>query len=198
MNDGTPKKRCRDCQEEKPLDAFYRQAGCKMGVRPECKTCMGVGKPRVGTERYVRSDGPQPTDRECTTCEQTKPLTEEYWYRHTGGGFRHECKACRGVQAVLARYGVTQEQYAEMLRAQGGGCAICGSSDPGKESGFKLSVDHCHQTNVIRGLLCKNCNLAIGYFQDNPDLCRRGAAYLEADRSEAPMIASGTRASGIR
>lgn len=195
MTEDTPTKRCRDCKKDKPLEAFYKQKGCRLGVRPECKSCMGVGKPRTGGDRYVLLDGPQPTHRVCITCDQTKPLTEEFWYRHSKGGFRHECKACRGIQAVLNRYGVTKEQYAEMLRQQGGGCAICGSSDPGKESGFKLSVDHCHDTNVIRGLLCKNCNLAIGYFQDNPDLCRRGADYLEKDRSGSPLIAKGSRAS---
>src|SRR5882672_12930961 len=57
---------------------------------------------------------------------------------------------------LLSKYGITEEQYAELLRKQRGCCAVCGRH----ESVFrkKLSIDHDHNSGFIRGLLCINCN----------------------------------------
>lgn len=72
-------------------------------------------------------------------------------------------------------YGMTPEQYEVMFSNQKGLCAICGNSQPNQ----LLSVDHCHSTGKIRGLLCRNCNRFIGYMRDDPVLFRRAAEYLE-------------------
>jgi hypothetical protein len=188
-------KPCSKCGEDKPLSEYHTHLTAKYGRRPDCKVCVADRVKRPPRDRYHRSADPLPAERQCVTCGQAKPLTEEYWYRHDTGGFRHECVACRGVSAVLVRYGVTREQYAEMLRQQGGGCAICGGTDLGKRSGYRLSIDHCHGTNRIRGLLCATCNLAIGYLRDDPELCRQAAAYLEQPAPAQPLFADGVRAS---
>ena len=64
------------------------------------------------------------------------------------------------------RYGITAAEYDAMYEAQGGKCAICGQP-PGDNVrahwGGKLCVDHCHETNTVRALLCNDCNLAVGY-----------------------------------
>lgn len=79
---------------------------------------------------------------------------------------------------VLAdRYGITSEQYEEMVRAQGGRCAICGTDNPGRKR-TKWAVDHCHKTGRVRGLLCTKCNPGLGYFQDSPELLLAAARYL--------------------
>jgi hypothetical protein len=74
-------------------------------------------------------------------------------------------------------YGITQEQYDDMLDEQNGGCFIC---DKITES--NLHVDHCHTNGNIRGLLCSACNKGLGLFNDNPEFLRRAADYLEARR----------------
>ena len=78
---------------------------------------------------------------------------------------------------VLAtKYGLTHEDVANMLAAQGGRCAICGGDSPrGKGS---WHVDHCHATNSVRGLLCQPCNQGLGLFRDNPDTLEKAATYL--------------------
>lgn len=72
-------------------------------------------------------------------------------------------------------YGITLEEYDEMVAAQGGVCAICGGG-PGRYP--RLCVDHDHETGVIRGLLCNDCNRGIGLLGDNPTTVAAAAAYL--------------------
>lgn len=81
--------------------------------------------------------------------------------------------------ARVRRYGITLEQVVAMREAQGGACAICRCD---LKSGKGTTIDHCHATQSVRGLLCANCNFAIGHFKDNPESCVAAAAYLEAHR----------------
>lgn len=80
------------------------------------------------------------------------------------------------------RFDLTIEQYDAMLANQGGTCACCGGVETHKYASGKvkaLSVDHDHQTEQVRGLLCVNCNRAIGYFDDSPQRMRAAADYLD-------------------
>ena len=74
-------------------------------------------------------------------------------------------------------FGITAERYAELLRLQGGRCAICRARPRSK----RLAVDHDHQTGAVRGLCCKRCNHdLLGAAHDDVELLRRAIAYLEA------------------
>jgi hypothetical protein len=79
-------------------------------------------------------------------------------------------------------YGISAEEYAAMLAAQHGLCAICGKP-PGRK---RLAVDHDHETGGIRLLLCEYCNPGLGFFKHNPDLLRAAIAYLAR-----PLAAKG-------
>lgn len=70
---------------------------------------------------------------------------------------------------VRRLYGLTLEQYDE-LKARG--CALCGAPD-------SLHIDHDHETGIVRGVLCQNCNRGLGMFRDDPDLLVRAADYLK-------------------
>ena len=61
-----------------------------------------------------------------------------------------------------------------MLVDQNNSCAICK-----KEIGWEAAVDHCHTTNVVRGLLCRKCNLGLGGFKDNIETIRKAIAYVK-------------------
>lgn len=78
-------------------------------------------------------------------------------------------------------FGIDFAEYQRMLILQGGVCAICEESETKLqgENIRSLSVDHNHATGAVRGLLCANCNLAIGYACDDVSVLRRGIAYLE-------------------
>lgn len=62
---------------------------------------------------------------------------------------------------TLKKYGLTHKQFKKLLKAQGGGCAICGKKEHAKIS---LHVDHDHETGKVRGILCSGCNRGMGYF----------------------------------
>lgn len=72
----------------------------------------------------------------------------------------------------LRRLGSSLGHYAEEYAKQKGCCAICGCYKQ------KLVVDHCHTANTYRGLLCANCNLALGHIHDDPDIALKLAQYL--------------------
>jgi len=81
----------------------------------------------------------------------------------------------RGAR-YFKRYRLTLDEYNEILRKQKGVCAICyGLCTKQKH----LSVDHCHETNEVRGLLCNACNNLLGRAKDDPDILRNAADYLE-------------------
>lgn len=79
-------------------------------------------------------------------------------------------------------FGLTQEEYEAMMIAQDGKCAGCDSSDPADRRYSILPVDHDHETGKVRGLLCSNCNRALGLVKDNPDVLLSLAAYLLQSR----------------
>lgn len=87
-------------------------------------------------------------------------------------------------KARLKKYGLTLEQYDEMLIAQDGGCAICGESE---SSGKSLSVDHDHKTGQVRELLCRKCNSTLGYMREDPQLLMAAATYLMKHSRESQI-----------
>lgn len=86
-------------------------------------------------------------------------------------------KAVRRIQ-LKRRYGITPEDYDRMLAAQGGRCALCERA-PSQERFGHLSIDHCHDTGKIRGLLCTPHNSAIAAFGDNEDGLFRALRYIK-------------------
>ncbi len=76
--------------------------------------------------------------------------------------------------ALRTKYGLTPGRYAAMAAAQDHCCAVCGRKSP-----RGLHVDHNHATGKVRGLLCGNCNRALGLLGDSAVVIRKAAAYLE-------------------
>lgn len=83
-----------------------------------------------------------------------------------------ECKV-EARQAVA--YGMTVQQFHDLLESQGQACAICRTLDWGIKG---PAVDH-HTTGVVRGILCGSCNNGLGRFKDDPARLRAAAEYLE-------------------
>lgn len=132
--------------------------------------------------------------KHCKRCDQTKPVTEFFRERRRADGYTYLCKKCsmgntkkwvgenrdkRKDYYLRRTYGLTLVQYNEMLDAQGGVCAICGTDDPKGKSGTYFVVDHDHETGDNRGLLCNRCNRAIGLLGEDPGVLKSAVDYLK-------------------
>jgi len=117
-----------------------------------------------------------------THKEQAKIYNKKYREEHPYEPENEERTRRRGFLSILRKYGITQSQYVELHTKQNGRCAVCEEMEVtiGKKgnSPVMLSVDHNHITGKIRGLLCKKCNLGIGYLKDDPNVLLSARNYL--------------------
>lgn len=132
--------------------------------------------------------------KNCSQCREELPLSSFYPRSDRSSGYTSACKSCRSVPQDRAKkrkqrayrlkadYGLTVEDYGLMKEAQGGVCAICNKGETSKSKVGKvknLAVDHCHSSGKIRGLLCENCNKALGLFKDDTSVMKEAIIYLE-------------------
>lgn len=92
------------------------------------------------------------------------------------------CRACRRIRARIAKYGMNLFQYFKILKQQDNQCAICLVPFGGRAY---ACVDHCHDREHVRGLLCPSCNWGLGHFKDSEEVLLRAAKYAkfnEVDR----------------
>lgn len=100
--------------------------------------------------------------------------------------YRHRYKSRARTLHYSRTYGLTVAQVDAMLAAQDGACAICQTQNPSRGRTLGWFVDHDHKTRLVRGILCNNCNRAIGLMKDDPSILERAVAYLRAQR--IPML----------
>lgn len=139
--------------------------------------------------------------RLCRECKKTLPSSDFYKLRRSEDGLAYSCKGCSSCRSktwrsnqsdyrheryksrrreaasrgLKLRYGIDIVQYEQLLSSQLGRCAIC-KNEP--TASRRLDVDHNHSTGKVRGLLCINCNLALGHLDDNAELAVQTALYL--------------------
>lgn len=149
-------KQCNVCKEFKPLSDFHKNKSRPDGLRYSCKNCTNKRNRKWLDKK-----------RKSMSCDEYSKMRKSNW-----------CKS---------NYGITLEEFNELLDFQGGVCAICLQPETRKEKGKikSLCIDHNHKLpkghpEYVRGLLCFNCNTAIGSLKDNPELMRRSADYVEA------------------
>ena len=172
-------KRCTKCGVEQPVENFYRAAGTRDGRRGDCKRCFQ----QRASARY-RAD-PEPMKARARRWQAANPeRVAENLRRYQESGR----KAAADRRSHLKRkFGLTVEQYDEMLAAQGGGCAICGR--PPRDD-ISLHVDHDHDTGQVRGLVCFRCNNALGDFNESQALLVSAAEYLDRHDPESRELTS--------
>lgn len=124
---------------------------------PELKTCSKCGFP-AAKFRAKRN-----------LCMKCHAEYHAQHYRKNKTRYRDNARR----DHLLAKYGMTIEQFDALYELQGGRCAICRV-----ETEKKLNVDHCHNTGRVRGLLCWPCNSSLGKFNEDADLLEAAAKYL--------------------
>lgn len=124
---------------------------------------------------------PTSNGRQCKACLKLlrptfKKMPKSYMATRQAEWRKRNPERVREIerQTNLKRFGLTISDYDKMLADQGGVCAIC-LKPPGKK---RLAVDHCHDTGIVRALLCGNCNIGLGCFKHNPRLLNVAKNYL--------------------
>jgi len=149
-----------------------------------------VRKPRLNLVGYennsgvvIRPDEPNKWVIKCSSCGQehiqnsreiqknNKPMSCDNFKPHNWSGLEREDNIMR------KQYGISTHQFAELLEFQGGGCAIC--AKPIENIRRRMNIDHDHETNKVRGILCTGCNTGIGHLGDNTEGLKRALYYLE-------------------
>lgn len=151
--------------------------GKAKGRQRKCRRCNEDYEPTLSLQKVCED-----CKTKCSTCG-TK-LTEENQDRRSKEARKaFRCKSCvaKGVREtpgrkdwqkdydLKRRYGISVEDFKNMSKD---GCMLCNSSD-------KLVVDHCHETGVVRGVLCGKCNTGLGMFQDSYELLSKASKYLK-------------------
>lgn len=156
-------KQCTTCGVLKPASEFYREPNNKDGLRGSCTSCHKVAR----RAWYVRN-------REAVIAKVRR------WQRANPERFNAQQRQHRERYPLQLRqlhlrrkYGMTLDDYDNLLAAQDGGCAICADRP---RDGRSMHVDH--KGEVVRGILCVRCNNALGQFKDDPELMLRAAEYL--------------------
>jgi hypothetical protein len=151
MSDDTvTTKRCRICEELKPLDDF-------------------------GSHR-AHADGKQNYCRPCRNLLNKNMLTPEQRERKKANAQRFVFRERVKVRRRRELHGVTQAEFELLVAAQDGRCAICQHTETQEHRA--LVIDHHHESGRVRGLICSRCNKALGGFRDDPAILLAAAEYL--------------------
>jgi len=155
MDNLSPLLHCCMCGEFKPRVEFREVKKSRDGKQAWCKDCGSKHPINVKRLEYIKqwqADNPEKTRRNKYNYKLKKRGLKDY------------------------------DEYLELLDQQGNVCKICGCDNPAQWNTNMtfFSVDHCHKTGKVRGLLCDRCNNGIARFLEDPDLLRKAVEYLES------------------
>lgn len=175
-------KKCSKCKQELPLDAFYlkrktddptkrrnRHGYCKECTKANVIEWQKKYKDRANAKnnRWKKENPDKVYAYNCLWQKLDKEKHPEKWSR-------------RWLRKDVKKYGITLEQYEQMVASQSNLCAIC--RKPPHNTKTRLTIDHDHNTGKVRGLLCGSCNWAIERLDAVPDWNVRASAYLQLYR----------------
>lgn len=168
-------KHCPSCHTTKHIDDYHKNKRTKDGRQGYCKACSKLSQQSYSKAYYNKN-------------RQKICATVVLWQKQN----RHKV-AARNKRARLQRHGINSSIFEEMLLSQNFKCAICFMDF--KQLKKDPSIDHDHKCcpgeyscgNCIRGLLCNNCNAAIGLFKDSSKYLRLAADYIDGHGFFEPL-----------
>ena len=201
-------KTCSRCKKEKSVTEFWKNSRALDKLYSYCISCQKLSK-QVSTARkrgikipYTSVTLNKPkvknTEKYCLRCEQSLSKTEFTYCNKTRDKLYNYCKSCSAkasrtqynknsksqigihyynMLSLYQYYKLTEYDFQELMNSQKGVCKIC-YVDFGELS-RRASVDHCHATGKIRGLLCGNCNTLLGKIEAQEHLLQNIITYLD-------------------
>jgi len=186
-------KKCVKCNIIKSKTEFHKHPQTKDGLCNACKECRNAANIEYNrNNKDIRRESYSKYQRSKKGVEQSKKYYQENKssIKERVKGYHVEnkvrIKEKRSETYLKKKYNITKKEYDNILKNQNGLCKICGSV-PGKK---KLHVDHDHNTGKFRGLLCYQCNVGLGFFQDSVQTLKEAIKYLNLplDRQAAVAI----------
>lgn len=148
-------KQCNRCLKTKSLESFFKDKSHSSGRYSICKECKKLATYEWRSENRGKYN------------QVAKDWRKKNHFRNLGYFF-------------ATKYRLKVSEYQAMVEKQNGLCWICNKPPIGKK---RLSVDHCHTTKKVRGLLCDNCNKGIGNLKEDPKILVRAIRYLEEHKT---------------
>jgi Recombination endonuclease VII len=187
---------CSKCKQWLPESAYSPSQWGKKYTR--CKTCRA----RYERSKYARN--PEKYKARARRWEKSNPekskQQERTWYERNreralenANKWQKENPERRFRHKLKDRFGLTSDQYYQLLKEQNFRCAGCLRKP--SELKIRLAVDHCHDTGKIRGLLCTRCNYLLGRLEDTFEGSKRLSTYLSKPSSVTPTKKPQNRSS---
>jgi len=150
------KQECATCKRNLPVNGFYKSKATYSGLEHRCKEC-GLAR-----KRKTYNENPE---------SRVKIKRRSVIYHHKN---KDKQNHARRRNALIGNYGITIADYDRMFEEQEGNCKTCGLP----EINQRLSIDHCHETGKVRGLLCSRCNMILGHVEENTETLWKMIEYL--------------------
>jgi hypothetical protein len=176
------RKRCTDCKEWKPLEDFSPCNAVKSKRHSDCKACAAkrmAERRRKNPERtrfIQQKSQAKRRERYAEDAEYRKSVKErskKFWQSLSP----YELRKRRWQNHLITAYGMTQKDFEFLVAKHDGCCHCCGKKRR------KMCIDHDHETGKVRGLLCSNCNTAIGLMGDSVVTLQSAIDYLRSYRA---------------
>ncbi len=119
--------------------------------------------------------------QKCPSCGITK-TGAEFNKGPRPNGLSAYCKSCCNIHHVCKTYKISRDVYSEMIERAGGVCEMCG------EEPKRLVVDHDHDTDEVRGLICDRCNQFLGFIETKPLIASQAETYLANHATKTRQI----------
>lgn len=154
----------KNCKQQNPqsIGCFANNISMKDGYQNWCRSCLSIHRLEYQSRPEVKKQKAIAQKR----VRNRKKLIDPIGYSKQ-----------RRKWVLKAQYGLTPEDYNRMFLEQNGCCYICGNHASENKKG--LAVDHSHQTNKVRKLLCSQCNILLGAAKENTKILETAIAYIK-------------------
>lgn len=167
----TKTKYCKGCDKDKPLKDFTKDVKRPDGLYFYCRTCE-----RQRSRKYYYERGGKETSHQRYLKHREKKIAYSKEYRKNNPGCRRREQLSKMSKQTGLSIDEIEKFYNKQFKKQQGQCVICGKHQT--ELNCSLNIDHDHNTNKLRALLCPTCNIGIGNLQDDAELCLKAYQYL--------------------
>ncbi|MCX4401548.1 endonuclease VII domain-containing protein [Streptomyces sp. NBC_01764] len=166
-----------DCGQRFRIHASSNKRYCSPGCRWACPKLRKLLEPSLVKHQLSDVDE-SARSATCSVCGPTSIRRRTTKTKHPAVEVRWRCRTAERARDWARQYGLDVATVLEMLEGQERGCAICG-----RDVAERFYIDHCHASGAVRGILCSNCNTALGLLGDDVERMEAAIQYLKRARA---------------